>query len=58
MADGLSEGDPLKVEVGREPAIKAWFLSRDPLIVDKCSRLGFPLAFLGFNCIYWLVYAF
>jgi len=36
---------------------KAWYMIRDPITIDKCSRVGFPLTFFAFNCIYWLVHA-
>ena len=35
----------------------AWYVISDPLSIDKCSRMGFPLAFIAFNCIYWVVFA-
>lgn len=33
-----------------------WYMIGDPLTIDKCSRIGFPLTFFAFNCIYWLVH--
>ncbi|KAJ7372036.1 hypothetical protein OS493_021464 [Desmophyllum pertusum] len=33
-----------------------WYLISNPLNIDKCSRIGFPLTFFAFNCIYWLVH--
>ena len=33
-----------------------WYMIGDPLTIDRCSRIGFPLTFFAFNCIYWLVH--
>lgn len=27
-----------------------------PSKIDRCSRSGFPLLFIGFNCLYWFVF--
>lgn len=34
-----------------------WYMVGDPLTIDRCSRVGFPLTFFAFNCIYWLVHS-
>lgn len=34
-----------------------WYMVGDPLTIDRCSRIGFPLTFFAFNCIYWLVHS-
>lgn len=55
-----TENDSLDVEMKtfteKMEEEKSWYHITDPLIIDKCSRFGFPLTFFAFNCIYWLVY--
>ena len=36
--------------------IDSFILERRPVDIDRFSRVGFPLAFLGFNVAYWTSY--
>ena len=54
-----TEKESLDVEMKTFPEkteAKRWYVIADPLTIDKCSRVGFPLTFFAFNCIYWLVH--
>ncbi|XP_068703425.1 gamma-aminobutyric acid receptor subunit beta-3-like [Montipora foliosa] len=42
--------------LGVEMEENHWFPIQDPIIIDRISRIGFPVTFFAFNCVYWLVY--
>ncbi|KAK2548613.1 Gamma-aminobutyric acid receptor subunit beta-1 [Acropora cervicornis] len=52
--DELPEVD-LKT-LGDKMEERHWFPIQDPITVDRISRIGFPLTFFAFNCIYWLIH--
>ena len=42
--------------LGVEMEENHWFPIQDPITIDRISRIGFPVTFLAFNCVYWFVY--
>lgn len=54
-----AETDSLGVESKTFPEKtegEKWYFISNPHTIDRCSRIGFPLTFFAFNCIYWLVH--